>query len=90
LDVALIDFYFHSHGLAVELASASGGTIKPTRNGSRHFSVVPAGIYKSREGHIVLVPVGEDMWRRLARAVDRADLLDDPRFADSAGRARHV
>jgi crotonobetainyl-CoA:carnitine CoA-transferase CaiB-like acyl-CoA transferase len=90
LDVALIDFYFHSHGLAVELASASGGTIKPTRNGSRHFSVVPAGIYKSREGHIVLVPVGEEMWRRLAGAVDRADLLDDPRFADSAERARHV
>lgn len=89
LDVALIDFYFHSHSTAVELASASGGEIQPTRSGHLHYAVTPLGIYASREGHIVLVPVGEDMWRRLLRAMDREDLAADPRFADNAARFAH-
>jgi crotonobetainyl-CoA:carnitine CoA-transferase CaiB-like acyl-CoA transferase len=89
LDVALIDFYFHSHSTAVELASASGGAIRPTRSGHLHYAVAPIGIYQSRERHVVLVPVGDDMWRRLLRAIDREDLAADPRFADGAGRFAH-
>ena len=81
LDIALIDFYFHSHSLSVQLLSASGGAIKPERSGPRHASVAPVGVFKARQGYIMLVPVGQDMWRRLARAMGRADLLDDPRFA---------
>ncbi len=89
IDVALIDFYFHSHSLAVEQSSASGGEIKPMRNGHRHFTVSPIGIYKSREGHIVLSPVGNEMFRRLLRAMDREDLLADARFTENAGRIEH-
>ena len=89
LDVALIDFYFHSHSTAVELSSASGGAIKPSRSGALHYSVAPIGIYASREGHVVLVPVGDDMWRRLLRALEREDLAADPRFADNAARLAH-
>jgi len=40
--------------------------------------VAPAGIYKSREGHVVIVPVGDDMWRRLTRAIGRACLRIGP------------
>jgi CoA:oxalate CoA-transferase len=36
------------------------------------------------------VPVGEDMWRRLARAMARADLIEDPRFADNTARLKHI
>jgi len=89
IDVALIDFYFHSHSLAVEQSSASGGEIKPMRNGHRHFTVSPIGIYESREGHIVLSPVGDEMFRRLLRAMDREDLLADARFTENAGRIEH-
>jgi len=89
LDVALIDFYIHGHSMAVELSSASGGEIRPTRSGHRHYSVAPIGIYESREGHVMLVPVGDEMWRRLVRAMDRDDLSDDARFTDNAGRMAH-
>lgn len=86
IDVALIDFYFKSHSLAVEQSSASGGAIKPMRNGHRHFTVSPIGIFESREGHIVLSPVGDDMFRRLLRAMGRTDLIEDARFADNERR----
>lgn len=89
IDVALIDFYFKAHSLAVEQSSASGGAIEPTRNGHRHFTVAPVGIFESREGHIVLSPVGDGMWRRLAKAMGRAELADDPRFAANEGRVEH-
>ena len=90
LDVALIDFYFHALGMAVQLASASRGEIRPTRTGHRHQSIVPGGVFESREGHIMLMPVGEEMWRRLVRAMERPDLLDDPRFQDNPARQQHI
>ena len=89
LDIALIDFYFHGHGVAVQLSSASRGEIKPSRNGNRHISISPGGIFASREGYVVLMPVGDDMWKRLARAIERSDLIDDPRFIDNAARMKH-
>ncbi len=89
IDVALIDFYFHGHGVAVQLASASRGAIKPSRNGNRHISISPGGVFASRDGHIVLMPVGDDMWKRLARAMQRPDLIDDPKFIDNAARMQH-
>ncbi len=89
IDVALIDFYILGHSMAVELSSASGGEIKPTRSGHRHYSVAPIGIFESRESNVMLVPVGDEMWQRLARAMDREDLLEDSRFTDNAGRMEH-
>ncbi|MEQ9642324.1 MAG: CoA transferase [Alphaproteobacteria bacterium] len=89
IDVALIDFYFQGHAMAVESYSASGGEIALTRSGTQHLTLVPAGVFSAREGHVVLIPVGEAMWRRLANAMDRSDLIDDPRFQDNAGRVAH-
>lgn len=86
LDISLIDFYFHTHGLSVELHSLSGGKINPHRTGRFHTQLAPAGIFRSREGYMVVVPVGDDMWRRLTVAMGREDLQADPRFADNAAR----
>jgi crotonobetainyl-CoA:carnitine CoA-transferase CaiB-like acyl-CoA transferase len=86
LDISLIDFYFHTHGLSVELHSLSGGEIKPHRSGRYHTQLAPAGVFRSREGYMVLVPVSEDMWRRLTVSMGREDLQTDPRFATNAAR----
>jgi crotonobetainyl-CoA:carnitine CoA-transferase CaiB-like acyl-CoA transferase len=51
---------------------------------------VPTGAYATRDGWIIIALLREDDYRRLAAALGRADLGDDPRFADFAGRAAHA
>lgn len=50
----------------------------------------PAGIYRSSDGWIALAMSKEAQFRSLARAIGRADLLADPRFASFETRARHL
>jgi crotonobetainyl-CoA:carnitine CoA-transferase CaiB-like acyl-CoA transferase len=86
LDIALIDFYFLSHSINVEAASVSGGAVEPTRTGSHHQHAAPTGFFAGPDGHIVILAVTDDMWRRLARAMARPELADDPRFARRESR----
>jgi crotonobetainyl-CoA:carnitine CoA-transferase CaiB-like acyl-CoA transferase len=43
--------------------------------------------YRSRDGHIAVVPYTDGQWRRFFRCAGRADLADDPRFATAPARA---
>jgi len=86
LDIALIDFYFLSHSINVEAASVSGGAVEPTRTGSHHQHAAPTGIFSGPDGHIIILAVTDDMWRRLTRAMARPELGADPRFAKREDR----
>jgi len=79
LDVALIDFYFQAHEINVQVASTTNGKTSPTRTGSHHPQVVPLGIFKGIEGYITVVAIG-DQFRRVAAAIGRPELAEDPRF----------
>lgn len=87
IDAAILDFYFHGHGLAVETYSATGGKTELRRSGRYHLTLAPAGVFKSRDGYMVIVPVGEEMWRRLARTIGRPELIEDERYRDNEARA---
>ena len=50
----------------------------------------PYNVYPTQDGHLAIICVTDEHWRRLLRAMDRSDLLDDPRFADRATRGRHA
>lgn len=49
---------------------------------------VPAGVFATRDGHVVLATVRDAMWRGLCRALAREDWLDEPRYATAELRAR--
>jgi len=51
---------------------------------------VPTGAYRTSDGWIMIALVKEEQFARLARALGRPDLDDDPRFADFAARAHHA
>ena len=88
IDVSLVDFYFHCQSTAVQLHTASGGEIQPTRCGSQHSIVAPMGIFKGRERYVVIIPTMH-MWPKLVEAMGKPELLDDPRFSHNAARLRH-
>jgi len=58
-----------------------GGAAKQTN--------VPAGVYRTRDGWILVTLIHEQHFRRLAAALGRPDLPGDARFASFAARAEH-
>lgn len=85
LDISLLDTYFHHHEVSVQAYSASGGKIVPHRSGSHHYAVGPSGIFKAKEGHLMILALLHQ-WPILCRAMGREDLIEDPRFKDNDAR----
>ncbi len=50
----------------------------------------PTGAYRTRDGWIIVALIREADFPRLAAALGRPDLAQDPRFADFAARAAHA
>lgn len=66
------------------------GTVR-SRNGNRMENSAPINNYATADGEIVCIVAGADAnFRRLCDAMDRSDLLSDPRFATNASRAEHA
>ncbi len=60
------------------------------REGNRLANSAPLDNYPTRDGKYVCIVAGSDAnFGRLCKAMDRVDLLDDPRFARLADRAAH-
>jgi crotonobetainyl-CoA:carnitine CoA-transferase CaiB-like acyl-CoA transferase len=49
---------------------------------------VPAGVFATRDGHVVLAVLHDAMWQGLCRALAREDWLAEPRYASGALRGR--
>ena len=66
------------------LAAMEGRTLP--RLGNRHPSACPSNTYQAADGEILIYCLTEDHWRRLARLMRRADLLEDARYRDHLSR----
>lgn len=90
LDISLLDCYFHSHEMNVGAISASKGTIDPYLPGRYHQAVAPLGVYKSRDGYLILIAILA-RWKDFCAAMGRPELATDPRFVDDPARvANHA
>jgi crotonobetainyl-CoA:carnitine CoA-transferase CaiB-like acyl-CoA transferase len=58
----------------------------PGRVGSGHASVVPYQAFATRDGFLVVAVFAEKFWQGFCRAVERPDLLTDPRLDSNAKR----
>ncbi len=89
VDISLLDSYFHYHEVNVQLWSCSGGEVKPTRSGSHHYAVSPAGAFQGKTSPIFILPAAPQMWVNLCELMGRKDLVTDPRFVDNGARAKN-
>lgn len=63
----------------------------PKRNGSQHPYIAPNSIFETDDGeYLMLPPSTEGTWKELCRAMDREDLIDDPRFERNQDRVEHA
>ena len=89
LDISLLDCYFHQHEVNVQAYSASKGQIVPRRSGPHHYAVAPTGIFQGPEGYIMILALVHQ-WKVLCKAMNREDMITDPKFASNEARVENL
>jgi crotonobetainyl-CoA:carnitine CoA-transferase CaiB-like acyl-CoA transferase len=86
VDVSLLDNMLALNERMVALYSVSGK--EPQRGKPEHLW--PRGAFKCSDGYVALNVPDDGIWARLATAVGRPELVDDPRSADGTSRAANA
>jgi len=70
----------------------SMGNSVPPRTGNRHggLAEAPYNVYPTADGHIAIICVSEAHWKALLKAMQREELLVDPRYASLKLRVEHM
>ena len=61
----------------------------PQQAGNDHPTSIPTGVFRTRDGHINIASAGDDIFRRLCRALDVADLADHADYRTGRLRSQH-
>ncbi len=85
VDTSMYDSMVSLNERSVALHSLTGET--PVRGRERVLG--PRGAYAAQDGYVALNIPTDDMWARLARAIGREDLVDNPRCAKGPDRAEN-
>ena len=88
IDTALYEAIFNMLEGVVPEYDGAGVVREPS--GSTLTGIVPTNTYRCKDGKFVIIGGnGDSIFKRLCHAMDRADLAEDPRLADNAGRVEH-
>jgi formyl-CoA transferase len=61
----------------------------PPQAGNNHPTGIPTGVFETKDGHINIAASGDDLYKRFCHALERPDLLTDPRFSTSRARSKN-
>src|SRR5690242_5468465 len=61
----------------------------PQQAGNDHPTSIPTGVFKTRDGHINIASAGDEIFRRLCRALDVPELADHPDYRAAAARSKN-
>jgi crotonobetainyl-CoA:carnitine CoA-transferase CaiB-like acyl-CoA transferase len=89
LDLSLLDTYFHYHDLNVQMYGLTKGAYKPSRAGLHSFYNAPVGIFKAKDGYVIIQCPRDDMFAGLCRAMGQPQLIQDSRFIDNESRVKN-
>jgi CoA:oxalate CoA-transferase len=90
VETSLLDCYFSYHDSAVQLLSASHGTMRPYRNGSHHYLICPVGIFSGKPNPILIIAGADRQWPLLCQAIGKPELAEDPRFRGHMDRVANA
>ena len=62
---------------------------QPARRGNAHPSIVPYEVFKAADAYLTLGVANNGLWRQCCAALERPDLVTDPRFDTEARRVEH-
>jgi crotonobetainyl-CoA:carnitine CoA-transferase CaiB-like acyl-CoA transferase len=64
--------------------------VNPGPTGSAHILTAPYQAFPTADGWINVGGANQPNWERIAKAIGRADLIDDPRFRTNGDRMRNL
>ncbi len=88
----LVDTSLYESALAwmsVPIAAYLCSDEMPQKTGSGTAQIVPYQAFATTDGHVMVAAGNDNLFRRLAGAVERPGLVDDPRFRTNADRVRN-
>ncbi|WP_251342635.1 CaiB/BaiF CoA transferase family protein [Haloplanus halophilus] len=88
IDVSLYEPLFRLFLSEVEAYDRLGETRE--RIGNHHPNAAPRNVYETADGHLTLSASSQSIFENVAEAIDRPDLIDDPRFATNEARVDHA
>lgn len=87
VDVSLFESVLQvMEGLVPEYAATGH---ERTRSGSVLKGIAPSNVYPCRDGELLIAANQDAIFRRLATAMGRPELADDPRYATHVARGQH-
>lgn len=88
IDLSMAEAILHTNAVMPMENEVLGNV--PKRHGNTQENVAPNSVYQSADGDYVVIPASnENAWRRLCRAMDRTDLMDNEKFKTSEARVEH-
>jgi formyl-CoA transferase len=78
--IAMLDFQAARWLIAKEV---------PGQAGNNHPTSIPTGVFKTKDGHINIAAAGQEIYRRLCKALAAPALADDPDYATDKLRSKH-
>ena len=88
VDVSLYEPLFRLFVGDVEAFDQDGSVRE--RRGNQHPNAAPRNVYETADGHVTLSASNQRIWERVARAIDREDLVDEERFATNEKRVENA
>jgi len=87
VDISLLDGQIAMLAYQAHMYFATGKS--PERMGNEHPTIVPYGVYATKDGHVTLAVGNDRIWQRLCKALKLNDMATDPRFETNAQRMEH-
>ncbi|MGB3806467.1 MAG: CaiB/BaiF CoA-transferase family protein, partial [Erythrobacter sp.] len=88
VDIALLD---SSVALLANQATYHFATGEnPPRMGNAHAQVAPYGVYPVKDGHVILAPANDRLFKRLVALLGLEELATDPRFVANGDRTANA
>lgn len=88
IDVSLIEPLWRLFFGDVEAYDYDGSVRE--RTGNRHPNTAPRNIYETKDGSLTMSASNQKVFERVAHAIDKPELVDDPRFEDNEARVENV
>ena len=87
IDVAMMDTAFSVLENFVVTKTLTGEA--PTRNGNANLGSAPFNTFRTKDGYVAIACANNGLFTKLAKAIDREDLLDVPEYAENNLRKEH-
>jgi crotonobetainyl-CoA:carnitine CoA-transferase CaiB-like acyl-CoA transferase len=76
--------------MLVQLVPFFNNGLLPKKLGSGHASATPYQAFRTADGWVLIAAANQNLWEKLARAIDAEWMIAEPRFKDNPSRMAHL